>query len=142
MFHINEQQALRVSDKIIEFARRHFRDKRNWKIEDGAERVYSYATPTIGEFFFERDYKLFEDVSEPAFLFVLRQMKKCGSVSLGFTNESGRPVYANPVYVAPHYLNAFEIMGVSSTTDAEGRAHFRFAGNPHTNEVFSSRGAL
>jgi hypothetical protein len=142
MFHITEQQALSVRNRIIEFGLRYFREKSNWHIQPGAERVYAYRLPTIGDFFEDGgNYKLFSDISEAAFIWVLKQMKKVGSVQTSAPADApeGFMVW---VFIAEHFLLGRVIPGVRMYLEDNRYPRYEFYGNIHKSADFNKVAAV
>jgi hypothetical protein len=138
-YHITETTALSVRDRIVDFCKIHFQRKENWHLVFGvAERLYNYRAPIIAEFYEDGGEYPFSDVSEAGFLFVLKQMKKVGSLKFGWENTDGIETAMNQVLINPTYLKP--IKAITTTKDEKGRIFYQYAGNIHKEGYFVSGG--
>jgi hypothetical protein len=137
MFHLTEEKALSVRNRIVEFGRRHFREKRNWHIlPNRPDRVYAYHTPVIGDFYEDGgNYKLFSDISEAAFVWTLKQMRKVGSLKTSSPGEVTEG-FNVAVFIAEHYLDA-NIPGVRIYLEDGRYPRYEFVGNIHSSPAFN-----
>jgi hypothetical protein len=119
-------------------------EKSNWHIlPDRAERAYAYRLPTIGDFFEDGgNYKLFSDISEAAFIWVLKQMKKTGSLKTSAPGDVTEG-YNCWVFLSEHNLEGCMIPGVRLYIEENGGyPRYEFYGNIHKEPDFNKVAAV
>jgi hypothetical protein len=129
MFHISEKEAVNIRDRIVGFSKRHFWNKNNWHLIPGEKTVYSYEPPTVASIFSDEGrLELFMDVSEVGFWFVLKQMKKLGTLQFGF-DSTDMQTSKNTILISPNLLDVFQAEHIRTLTDDRQRATFRYHGD-------------